>query len=141
VTVNDTHLGLSDLPDIAIPTRRRKRRVAPPQEAAVQRAIIDALRWRGIYAAHVPNAGKRSRAAGKRLKGEGMKAGFPDLVVYGPRGKHMLLEVKRPGWSPSDVSDNQRDVHAILRDLGHVVEVVASIDDALAVLTREGWVR
>ena len=46
-----------------------------------------------------------------------------------------------PGWRPSDLSDNQRAMHARLRDLGHVVHVVASIDDAVAVLRAAGWVR
>jgi hypothetical protein len=108
---------------------RRKRKPSKPAatEAQIQRAIIDALRWRGIMAVHVPNAGKRSAIAGRRLKGEGMRPGFPDLVV------------KRTGWRPSDVSDDQRAMHERLRELGQVVEIVDGIDAALAVLRREGW--
>jgi len=120
---------------------RRKRKPSKPAatEAQIQRAIIDALRWRGIMAVHVPNAGKRSAIAGRRLKGEGMRPGFPDLVVYGPGGLHMLMEIKRTGWRPSDVSDDQRAMHERLRELGQVVEIVDGIGAALAVLRREGW--
>lgn len=145
---NDFILGLRDIETDFTRKRTRapRRKAAPrtskapiPTEAQVQRSIIDALRLRGIYCAHVPNAGKRSNRAGKRLKGEGMRKGFPDLVCYGPGGRHALLEVKRPGYSPSDVSDDQLDVHARLRGLCATVAIVTSIDDALAALRDAGW--
>jgi hypothetical protein len=134
-------LLLGDEPLDPAPRKRRARKpiVSRASEAQVQRAIIDWLRWKNILAVHIPNEGKRSAHAGKRLKGEGMRPGFPDLVVYGAGGRHVLLEVKRPGWRPSDVSDNQRAMHARLRELGAVVEVVASIDDTRAVLRAAGW--
>lgn len=123
-----------------MPARRKRTRKPPaPKEATVQRSIIDWCRWRDIYAVHVPNAGKRSRIAGKRLKGEGMRTGFPDLALYARDGRHALLEVKRPGYSPSDVSDAQRDVHDNLRARGVVVAIVTSIDDAQAALRAAGW--
>jgi hypothetical protein len=68
-----------------------------------------------------------------------MRAGFPDLACYGPNGRHALLEVKRPHYSPSDVSDDQLDVHARLRGLGATVAIVTSIDDAVAALRAAGW--
>lgn len=128
----------------ASPKRGRARRRAAlpaPQEAAIQRAIIDACRWRGIMAVHVPNAGKRSVQAARRLKGEGMRKGFPDLALYAPGGRHMLMEVKRPRYSPSDVSDAQRDVHARLGELGQTVVIVTSVDDAMGALRAAGWVQ
>lgn len=127
---------------LAIPVRKRAtpRKTPPPQEAAVQRAIIDRLRFCGVLAVHVPNEGKRSVMAGLRLKGEGLRPGWPDLLCYSSDGKHALLEVKRPGWRPSDVSENQRACHAELRRRGHLVAVVASQDEAVAVLRGAGWV-
>jgi len=114
--------------------------VAPrPLEAQVQRAIIDRLRWAGCMAVHIPNAGKRSLAGGRRVKAEGMRPGFPDLAVYGPSGRHALLEVKRPGWTPSDLSATQRETHDRLRALGHHVAVVDSPEAAVAALTAAGW--
>lgn len=122
-------------------TRPRKRRAkAPvPQEAAIQRAIIDWCRWRDIYAVHVPNAGKRSPIAARRLKGEGMRKGFPDLALYGRRGQHALLEVKRPGYTPSDVRPDQREMHDRLRERGITVGIVTSIEDAQRILRAAGW--
>lgn len=134
-------LLMGDEPLEPAPRKQRARKpiVSRASEAQIQRAIIDWLRWKGITAVHIPNAGKRSARAGKRLKGEGMVPGFPDLVLYGAGGRHALLEVKRPGWKPSDVSDNQLAMHAKLRAHGAVVEVVASIDDTRGVLRAAGW--
>jgi hypothetical protein len=124
------------------PTKRRK--AAPkanrPSEAMVQRAIIDALRWRGVMAVHVPNGAHYASArTGQRMKGEGVLPGFPDLVCYGPQGRHALLEVKRPGYTDSDVSDNQRAAHRRLYELGHGLAIVTSVDEALAALRSWGW--
>lgn len=116
-----------------------KKRGPIPTEAQVQRAIIDALRWRRVFCAHVPNAGLRSVVGGRRLKGEGLRKGFPDLVCYGADGRHALLEVKRPGYTASAVSDEQRNVHETLRGLGATVAIVTSADEAIAVLQAAGW--
>lgn len=110
-----------------------------PKEALVQRAIISRLQFLGVMAVHIPNAGKRTAAGGRRLKSEGMRAGFPDLACYGPNGEHALLEVKRPGWTASAVSDNQRDCHAELSRRGIHVAVVASQDEAVDALRLAGF--
>jgi hypothetical protein len=107
-------------------------------EAAIQIAIKARLTFHGCLVAHVPNAGKRSLGAGRRLKAEGMLPGFPDLLVY-RGGKHALLEVKRPGYSPSDVSPAQREMHATLQRLGFPVAIVTSQDEAVQALKDAGW--
>lgn len=109
-----------------------------PLEAAVQRAIIDRLRLLGVLAIHVPNGGKRSMMAGRRLKSEGMRAGFPDLLCY-KDGRHALLEVKRPGYTPSAVSAEQHEMHDLLRERGASVAIVTSQDEAVMALRAEGW--
>lgn len=117
----------------------RKPRAAVPLESKVQRSIIDRLRFLGILAVHVPNAGKRSVVAGRVLKAEGLRAGWPDLACYGAGGRHALLEVKRPGYSASAVSDAQRDTHALLASLGVPCAIVTSQDEAVAALRGWGW--
>lgn len=109
-----------------------------PSERAIQIAIKDRLTFHGCLVAHVPNAAKRSAAAGRRIKQEGMVPGFPDLLVY-RCGRHALLEVKRPGYSPSAVSSAQRDMHAALARQGFTVAIVTSQDEALAALRAAGW--
>lgn len=109
-----------------------------PTERAIQIAIKDRLTFHGCLVAHVPNAAKRSAVAGRRVKQEGMITGFPDLLVY-RAGKHALLEVKRPGYSPSAVSASQRDVHAALARQGFTVAIVTSQDEAVQTLRAAGW--
>jgi len=109
-----------------------------PKEAQIQRAIIDRLRFLGVLAVHVANEGKRSERAGARLKGEGMRPGWPDLACY-QDGRHALLEVKRPGYRPSSVSDNQRACHALLDEHGFPVAIVTSQDEAVDALRMAGF--
>lgn len=46
---------------------------------------------------HIPNEGKRSRAAGARMKAEGLKKGVPDLCLPVSRGEchGLYIELKR----------------------------------------------
>jgi hypothetical protein len=133
---SDLLLGREPL-DTAIPRGRRAKRVKAPKasEAQIQRAIIDALRLRRVTAVHVPNAGKRSAIAGRRLKGEGMRPGFPDLACYG-FARHALIEVKSDAGRLSEAQEN---MHAILRERGAVVIVARSVDEAMDGLREAGW--
>lgn len=109
----------------------RKRRAAP--EAAIQRAIIDRLRLYGILAVAVPNEGKRTATTARRMKGAGMRPGFPDLIVM-QDGQAAFLEVKAP---KGRVSEAQDTMHAELTRQGMRVAVVRSQDEAIAAL--RGW--
>lgn len=131
--------------DVFLRTQRKRGRLVkaakpakPPRasERAIQMAIIDALRFSGVMAVHVPNAGKRSGRAGVRLKGEGMRPGFPDLVCYGPGGAHALLEVKAEAGR---LSPAQVECHEDLRRRGALVLVVRSVDEARDGLRAAGW--
>jgi hypothetical protein len=118
---------------LSCPNRPKAPRAAP--EAAIQRAIIDRLRWHGVLVMHVPNAGKRSAIAGRRLKGEGMRPGWPDLACY-QHGRHALLEVKAP---KGRVSEAQRECHGELLRHAFPVAVVTSQDEAVEVLRARGF--
>lgn len=84
---------------------------------------------------HVPNDGKRSEAAGARLKRLGMLAGWPDLTVMLPAEERVfLLEVKNQSGV---LSSDQRACHAMLRARRIPVAVVRSIDDARIAI--RGW--
>jgi hypothetical protein len=112
---------------------RPKKRAAP--EAAIQRAIIDRLQWLGVLCVHIPNAGKRSVVAGRRLKAEGMRPGWPDLACY-QHGKHALLEVKAP---KGRLSPAQHACHAELGRHAFMVAVVTSQDEAVEALRERGF--
>ena len=132
---------------------RRKRKAPGASEAMVQRAIIQRLQLSGILCVHVPNEGKRSMAGHMQAKRDGMMAGFPDLLLYAPNGRHGLLEIKRPGWKaprapaagtkPSDAWKAwaaRLRVYEALTGRGHPVAVVTSQDEAVAAVKRWGWV-
>jgi phosphoglycolate phosphatase-like HAD superfamily hydrolase len=51
-----------------------------------------------------------------------------------------LLEVKRPGYTPSAVSPAQRDMHEALARKGFTVAIVTGQDEAVRALEAMGWV-
>jgi hypothetical protein len=51
-------------------------------EEQLQRQVAELLDYHGWLWSHVPNEGKRSKAAGGRLKAQGMKRGVPDVLVF-----------------------------------------------------------
>jgi hypothetical protein len=105
-------------------------------ERAIQIAIRDALRWHGIRSRHVPNAGKRTVVAGRRLREEGMVAGFPDLIVWAKFPRVGFIEVKA---AKGRLSEAQEREIAQLRADGFPVAVVRSVDDALMAVRGWGW--
>lgn len=117
----------------------------PPKEREVQRNI---LRMAGrafptVLIHHSPNGGHlagdklaRFKQAGA-LKGDGMKPGFPDLICFWKHGVAMM-EVKRPGYTPSDVKDDQIKIHAVLAEMGFTPAIVTSPAEAFAFLKERG---
>lgn len=110
-----------------------------PLEADVQQGIVQAILrvFDPIDVRAVPNAGKRGRGAQAQIRKEGVKAGTPDLIAVWPGGVG-FIETKRPGWTPCEVSAEQRELHDQWRSWGHNVGIAASKDDALALLVSWG---
>lgn len=114
-----------------------------PTERQVQREI---LRMCGTVfpdclIAHVPNGSHLSGNERARcmqmgaLKGDGLKIGFPDLIVLWDYGCG-FLEVKRP--KGGRVSPVQEAMHSRLGELGHRVRVVTSAIEAQATMLEWG---
>jgi len=64
------------------------------QEMAV---LADYLNACGFLWCHVPNEGKRSPRLGARMRRLGLKAGVPDVLVFGHRYSGVAIELKRVG--------------------------------------------
>jgi hypothetical protein len=100
------------------------------EEDGVHIAILNYLRTvlpHGWIVKHVPN-NPRSAVAGLREKRKGAIAGWPDLMIFGPRPDNTyFIEVKA---SKGRVRDNQIEVHDALKDLEYSVGVARSIEDA-----------
>jgi hypothetical protein len=117
----------------------------PPKERQVQRSILEmmGIAFPHVFVAHVPNGAHLSGDERARcmqigaLKGDGLKNGFPDLVCYWNRG-HCLMEVKRPGYRPSDVRPDQLRIHETLTEMGWAPAIVTSPEEAFAFLRERG---
>lgn len=116
-----------------------------PTERAVQRSILEMMgrAFPRVFVHHSPNGGHLAGDAAARfrqvgaLKGDGMKTGFPDLIAIWNHGV-AFMEVKRPGYSPSDVSPKQLELHAQLAEMGFTPAIVTSAQEAFAFLRERG---
>lgn len=97
----------------------------PWQESHLQEAVatyLSGLRLaRLLDFQHAPLEGKRSWAAGKKLKKAGMAKGHPDFDIYLPGGKTVFVELKT---SKESLRPEQRERHAALQRLGFPVYTV-----------------
>ena len=112
-------------------------------ESLIQQAIVKYLRGKGYLVAHVPNGGKmpgtvrQKMQRGARLKREGLLAGFPDLLIYGSKGRVGHIEVKAPKGSQQP---SQKEVQAMLESLGQSYVICRSVADVEFALTDKwGW--
>jgi len=116
-----------------------------PLEAAVQIAVIDRLRILGVWTCHLQNEGRIEGTAhqrmirGARRKAQGVRTGAPDLLCVHRDGRVAWLEVKRPGYRPSDVKPAQVECHEDLRERNQHVAIVTSQDEAVEALRGFGW--
>lgn len=73
----------------------------------------------------------------KPTKRTGLGKGFTDLFVGCQRtGRVVFVEVKLPGYSPSDVKPEQREFMRVMRKLGFVAGIATNEDEALALVAE-----
>jgi hypothetical protein len=102
-------------------------------EAQIQRSVLEHLRIRAVpncFYFHCPNGEWRSRITGAILKGQGVVAGIPDLIIV-HAGRTYGLELKSDNGRTTDV---QRSTHARMREAGAIVSTAWGIDEAVAQL-------
>ncbi len=82
---------------------------------------------------HVPNGGHRHKAVAAKLKGQGVKAGVPDLVLPMARGGYFGLYIEFKALPPFDaaVSPSQDAYLQALTDQGYLAIVCRGHIDAL----------
>jgi hypothetical protein len=116
---------------------------AIPTERNIQRAILQmcGVCFPDIFIHHSPNGAQLAGSSVARfkqmgaLKGDGTKAGFPDLICLW-NGGGTLPEVKRP--KTGRVSPEQKALHARLEAIGWPVAIVTSQSEAHAALSAAG---
>jgi hypothetical protein len=95
-----------------------------PIKVRIKRALLDAGCMAMIH--NIDN----------RLMHTGLDSrGVSDLIcIVPPLGVFLAIEVKRPKYSPSDVSDAQRAFLAAVRHFGGVSGIASCVEDALALV-------
>jgi hypothetical protein len=112
----------------------------PQPEAALQRSVIQHLRWGAggdTWWTHIPTGGWRSPIEAAIFKSLGVRAGSPDLLII-RAGQPLFMELKAPRRK---LSPEQIECHAALQRAGAQIETVDNIDAALAFLCRLGVLR
>ncbi len=105
------------------------KRLKPPLESEVKARVRAALVAEGClcWVHNVDN----------RMMSTGLGLGTADLIVIvPPRGRFLGIELKRPGYSPSDVSSNQRSWLAAVRRFGGVSGIATCVAEALALVNE-----
>jgi VRR-NUC domain len=102
-------------------------------EEYIQRALVQLLERAvtpGVAWTHIPSGELRHRAVAGKLKGMGVKAGWPDLMFW-HQGRTYGLELKTP---TGRLSASQAAVHEGLTAAGAIVAVAYGLDAAIAQL-------
>ncbi len=110
-----------------------------PNEAEEQKAVF---KWAALQRCkypqlrkmyHIPNEGKRSKAAGANLKAMGLTPGVSDICLPVPRGKYhgLYMELKAVNGVPSPA---QLDFLSDMREEGYCVAVCYGAGQAIDLL-------
>lgn len=105
-------------------------------EAQIQRSIFQHLRVRGtpgMFAFHVPNGGYRRPVEAAILKGLGVVAGVPDIIIV-HEGRCYGLELKAKGGR---ATPKQLEAIAAMEAAGAFTAIAEGLDRALSCL--EAW--
>jgi hypothetical protein len=88
-----------------------------------------------FYTTFPAGYGRLSKATSGRLRAKGMKAGMPDILIFGRaalRSTHVVgLELKT---SAGSLTSKQRETHALLQAVGIRTYVVRSLEDVIGAL-------
>lgn len=118
--------------------KREDRGLVKATEAQIQASIVRQLAHRAPKDCvwfHVPNGGSRHPIEARKLKGQGVMAGVPDLVIV-HAGKIYGLELKsnRRGR----LSRSQTGMHERMRAAGAQIATAWGVDEALDQLKAWG---
>lgn len=103
-------------------------RPRPPREKSIEIQIRVALAAAGVMV-------MKHHVDQRSPFGRGLGIGVADLIcIVPPHGRFLAVEVKRPGYSASDVRDEQTRWLATARRFGAVAGIASSVEEALALL-------
>jgi hypothetical protein len=115
-------------------TRRRRDVEHQEQVKIIQWAELYKSKWPQLgFLAAVPNGGYRHLSVARKLKAEGVRSGYPDLVLNVPMGRYhgLFIELKAP---KGRATTNQYDWIANLIRAGNAAVICFGADDAISTL-------
>jgi VRR-NUC domain len=83
----------------------------------------------GLLVAAIPNGGNRNAITGKKLKDEGVMAGFPDILVARQGKDYPMLFIEMKS-AKGRLSESQKEVKKRLEWEGYLVVVCHSWEEA-----------
>lgn len=110
-------------------------------ETTEQQAVIEWAKYaQGKYPGlknlyHVPNEGKRSKAAASILKTMGLSSGVPDLILDYPAGVYHGLRIEMK-YGKNTPTAEQKDWLLRLQTAGYFVAITWSASVAIDLLTK-----
>jgi hypothetical protein len=86
----------------------------------------------------IPNGGRRDKIGAVMLRAEGLRKGFPDLIVPVSVGEYigLAIEMKKRDGVPSDIKDNQKTWLDFLELQGWKSVVCFGADHAIEQITK-----
>jgi hypothetical protein len=113
-----------------------------PDESTDQRALFE---WANLMGAkvpelrllvHIPNGGLRNVVVAARLRAEGTRKGFPDMILPVARGGYHALAIELKRAKGGKVSPEQREWLDALAAQGWRAVVCRGFDEARSELSR-----
>ena len=83
----------------------------------------------GLLVAAIPNGGNRDAITGRKLKDEGVLAGFPDILVARQGKSHPMLFIEMKS-AKGKLSESQKTIKEKLEWEGYLVVVCHSWEEA-----------
>jgi hypothetical protein len=113
-----------------------------PTEEQEQRAVAQFLDLIGVVWFHPANGGMRNKIVAAKLKGQGVKAGVPDIIILSPppanpKAKGVAIELKR--LKGGSLSPEQRRWLVDMDDLGWVAQRCNGAGEAIDFLRGLGY--
>ena len=127
--------------------RKRSSKPAPeyPYESFEQGKLSNWLNKSGVLWCHVANERRTSKMHGAHLRGRGVKAGVPDVLIFrsppNSRHKGVAIELKRVRPAPSKVSHDQKIWLQRLEEEGWLARVCYGHKEAIAWLESLGFTK
>jgi len=90
--------------DLPVPTESEE------QQSLFRYCSVELSRYPDLdMLAHIPNEGKRTKTTGARLKREGLRRGYPDIVLDVPRGEYHGLKIELKRRKGSKITPDQKE--------------------------------